>query len=308
MGDGSHPSDWGVQSNLNLQKLESAAAGATVLTLAGGSYALSNDDARAAILVLNGALTGDQTLIVPARRKQWLLVNNTTGHNVIIAAAGSSGTPYTSAPASGPQEIYTDGTDVLPATAPAASRSGFLDMYAGASLPANYLWCNGQAYSRTTYASLFAAIGTIYGAGDGSTTFNVPDYRGRAPVGADAMGGTAANRLTTMTATLGGAGGAETHTLTTAQIAAHGHNVTDPGHTHTATDSGHSHGYNFLQTGGSSFGGAGSVQQIAGSTTTASANISVTTNATGISIQSTGGGGAHNNLQPSLVCNIIIHV
>jgi len=50
--------------------------------------------------------------------------------------------------------------------------------YAGSTVPAGYLVCNGSAVSRTTYADLFAAIGTMYGSGDGSTTFNLPDYRG----------------------------------------------------------------------------------------------------------------------------------
>lgn len=57
---------------------------------------------------------------------------------------------------------------------------------ARSSAPTGFLLCQGQAVSRTTYAVLFAAIGTTYGAGDGVTTFNLPDYRGRALVGADA--------------------------------------------------------------------------------------------------------------------------
>ena len=53
--------------------------------------------------------------------------------------------------------------------------------------PTGWLLCNGAAVSRTTYASLFAVIGTIYGSGDGSTTFNVPDFRGRVPAGVDGL-------------------------------------------------------------------------------------------------------------------------
>jgi len=84
--------------------------------------------------------------------------------------------------------------------------------YAGASAPTGWLLCYGQAVSRTTYADLFTAISTTYGAGDGSTTFNVPDLRGRVPAGKDNMGGTAANRLTAggsgvTGTTLGAAGG-----------------------------------------------------------------------------------------------------
>lgn len=80
--------------------------------------------------------------------------------------------------------------------------------YAGGAAPANFALCFGQAVSRTTYAALFAIIGTTYGTGDGSTTFNLPDMRGRVAAGADNMGGTAANRLqvtTTITTTAGSA-------------------------------------------------------------------------------------------------------
>lgn len=67
--------------------------------------------------------------------------------------------------------------------------------FAGTAAPSGWLLCFGQAVSRSTYAALFAAIGTLYGAGDGSTTFNLPDCRGRSPFGKDDMGGTAAGVL-----------------------------------------------------------------------------------------------------------------
>lgn len=84
--------------------------------------------------------------------------------------------------------------------------------YAGTTAPAGWLLEYGQAVSRTTYAALFAAIGTTYGTGDGSTTFNLPDARGRVVAGKDDMGGSAASRLTNtyagfVGATLGAAGG-----------------------------------------------------------------------------------------------------
>lgn len=101
--------------------------------------------------------------------------------------------------------------------------AGVILPYGGAAAPTGYVLCDGSPYSRTTYAALFAAIGTAYGAGDGSTTFNVPDFRGRAPAGKDNMGGTAANRLTTAGsgvdgATLGASGGAQSTTLVTANL------------------------------------------------------------------------------------------
>ena len=61
---------------------------------------------------------------------------------------------------------------------------GMIFAYAGASAPTGFLLCDGSAVSRTTYAGLFSLIGTTYGAGDGSTTFNVPDLRGRFAIGA----------------------------------------------------------------------------------------------------------------------------
>jgi microcystin-dependent protein len=94
--------------------------------------------------------------------------------------------------------------------------------------------CHGQAISRSTYAALFTAIGTTYGQGNGSTTFNLPDLRGRVVAGKDNMGGSSANRITNAASgitgtTLGASGGVEQHLLTHGQsgVPAHGHNYID---------------------------------------------------------------------------------
>lgn len=106
--------------------------------------------------------------------------------------------------------------------------SGTIMMFAGAStaVPSGWFHCNGQAVSRTTYAALFAVVGTAFGSGDGSTTFNVPDMRQRFPLGV-AASGTGSTR--------GGTGGAVDHTHTYSQVINHTHpvSVTDPGHDHT---------------------------------------------------------------------------
>ena len=67
--------------------------------------------------------------------------------------------------------------------------------YAGASAPTGWLMCDGSAISRTTYATLFGVAADSFGVGDGSTTFNLPDLRGRMPVGQDDMGGVSASRM-----------------------------------------------------------------------------------------------------------------
>lgn len=101
--------------------------------------------------------------------------------------------------------------------------AGCMMPYAGSTAPANWLLCYGQAVSRTTYSTLFGVIGTTFGVGDGSSTFTLPDMRGRGFIGLDNLGGSAASRVAAATS-LGDTGGAETHTHT------------GPSHTHTTGD------------------------------------------------------------------------
>ena len=117
--------------------------------------------------------------------------------------------------------------------------------YAGVNAPNGWVFCYGQAISRTTYSALFVVIGSTYGNGDGSTTFNVPDMRGRVIAGVDNMGGTAAGRISAFSATsVGASGGADTVTLTSDQsgLPAHNHGITDGGHSHSASQPAHNHG------------------------------------------------------------------
>jgi len=93
---------------------------------------------------------------------------------------------------------------------PSPIKTGMIMLWSTNTAPPGWLLCYGQAVSRLAYAKLFNIIGTVYGVGDGSTTFNVPDYRGRVPVGKDNMGGASANRVTNAQAdTIGGATGNE---------------------------------------------------------------------------------------------------
>jgi microcystin-dependent protein len=150
------------------------------------------------------------------------------------------------------------------------SPTGSVTAFAGSTAPTNWLLCNGAAVSRTTYAALFTLIGSTYGAGDGSTTFNLPNLLGRVPVGRDSG--------QTEFDTLGETGGAKTHTLTTAEMPSHAHQIqrNNQAATSVAADA------------------SGLYQSVANT----GAGYSTT--------QTEGGGGAHNNLQPYIVLNYII--
>jgi microcystin-dependent protein len=167
--------------------------------------------------------------------------------------------------------------------------TGVVAPFAGAAAPTGWLLCYGQAVSRSTYGGLFTAIGTTYGSGDGGSTFNLPDLRGRSVFGVDNMGGTAAGRVTSAGSgitgtTLGAAGGDE-------RLHQHNHSITDPGHAHTVT-----HAVGVQGSGGGSGWLSGT-----GSTVT-SANA-----ATGITLADAGTG-ASQNMPPVMMLNYIIKV
>jgi microcystin-dependent protein len=179
--------------------------------------------------------------------------------------------------------------------------------FAGSTAPTGYELCYGQAVSRTTYAALFAAISTTYGSGNGVSTFNLPDARGRVTAGKDNMGGVAANRLNAATtggvdgATLGAVGGEKDHVNTIAETAAHSHAnaLVDPSHLHFHTAyslASNSPGSNSRNSDGGSGSGGSSTN-----TNSAFTGMSITN-------ASTGGGAAHNNVQATIVFNKIIKI
>jgi microcystin-dependent protein len=197
--------------------------------------------------------------------------------------------------------------------------------YFGTSAPnSKFAFPSGQAISRSTYAALFALIGTTYGSGDGSTTFNLPGVGGRLLACRENMNGAGAEgRITTAGSgidgtTLGAAGGAQSVTLDTTMIPSHSHpnTLSDTGHGHGVTDPGHTHGpgdgTNFVIVGGGGLGisSAAGPHGATAATANNSTGLSVNNNTTGIGITNAaaGGGGAHNNMPPTMMVNFIMRV
>jgi microcystin-dependent protein len=168
--------------------------------------------------------------------------------------------------------------------------TGSVMPFAGTTEPAGWLFCAGQGLGTTTYAALFAVIGYTYG-GSG-TTFILPDMRGRVAAGRDNMGGTSASRLAAIIAggTLGAAGGADTHTMSIAEMPLHGH----------------PYRASYAQQGGAQSSTTGGFMHFTSAVSTQGPYTGVPSNTQGQGIGGEGGGGAHNNLQPTIVLNYII--
>jgi microcystin-dependent protein len=140
--------------------------------------------------------------------------------------------------------------------------------------PTHFLIANGSAVSRNTYSVLFGILGTTYGVGDGSTTFNLPDFKGRTLIGSGTGAGLTPRSLADKV-------GTETHTLSVAELA---------GHAHQEKGGNNQDAYERTTTGSSS-------------------NVQLQSGSAGTSLQQTGSAGSdssHNNMQPSLCVNLII--
>ena len=197
---------------------------------------------------------------------------------------------------------------------------GVINQYAGSSAPLGYLLCDGSEVSRINYSDLFSVVGTTYGVGDGLNTFNLPNLKGKIPVGLDS--------LQSEFDTLGKTGGSKTNTLNVNQLPSHTHSGTTDSagiHTHGITDPGHAHSSNAT---GGTLGLAFSDGNNTVESTDFSSNelnvwtpplpLTINSNTTGISINnsgahthtfttnSTGSGNSVNNLQPYITVNYII--
>lgn len=183
-----------------------------------------------------------------------------------------TGTPAAPTASSGTSTTQIATTAFAMGAASLVSPSGEIKMWPTATAPSGFLLCTGAAVSRTIYAALFAVIGTTFGAGDGTTTFNLPDFDNRFPVGAGDLYAVAAT------------GGSK--------------DAVAVSHTHTATDSGHTHTYaNKVQSGG--FLGGTSSYSIGAEGTTNSGTANIT-------VASAGESGTNKNLPPYLSIYFII--
>lgn len=279
----------------------SFAAGVTTVVLAdvvngaGASAVLAATPTQVAYAPVTAGAAGNsprrmEALTVPSGSELFKLAGS--AGDLVISRSGSEVARIGSGGVSGVAAGSVGFAALNAALAAMLVPSGAVVPFAGVNAPSGWLVCAGQAVSRSDYAALFAVLGTVHGAGDGTTTFNLPDLRGRAVFGVDSMSGAVAGRVTSAVSginggALGAAGGSEamqghTHTAT----------VTDPGHSHV-------------------------MQGTSGTTSGAYCNQALTTGSlystraatTGITVaNSTTGGGNSQNMPPALMLNYIIKV
>jgi microcystin-dependent protein len=294
---------------------------------------------------INGAVSGDYTYDATkgAWRKNAALPVSVT-HSDVAPSNPREGDQWWKSDEGTLFTYYNDGTssqwvestNVVASSDPNPIPAGAMMAWASDVVPANWLLCDGSAVSRSTYASLFAAVGTTYGSGDGTTTFNLPNLKGKTIVGRDSG--------QTEFDTLGETGGAKTHTLTISEIPSHTHASTLSSNVVSSSDHRHDYKFSFFDNnykatgpnagmgggldtagawrystsrwqGGVSDGTSNQTTETAGGTTTGTSTRFSTTGDTntpsasttvGITNASAGSGGAHNNLQPYIVLNYII--
>lgn len=151
--------------------------GVTQITMTSGSVVMSSLQAAKDRIIISGTLTANVNLIFPAWIKSWVVHNNCTG-NFTITCRTASGSGVVVIPGL-VSRLFCDGVNISDETYnPNNDMVGMVSAFAANSPPTGWLAANGSLVSRVTYARLFSRIGTTFGAGDGSTTFALPDMRG----------------------------------------------------------------------------------------------------------------------------------
>lgn len=302
---GSDVGTWDVPINGNSTSLDGYLGGVATVSVSNANVTLTAPtgtvtptagpyQSQNRILVFTGAMSANLKVTFPLPG-EYIIQNQTTG-NFVMTFAGAGAGNVVATPQGSIMKVWNDGTNAwlfkneIPGELKFMGGISAVPAWVSACTIPPYLLADGSIHNYSTYG----ALGTLYGSnfgGNGITTFGVPDLRGRVPLAYDGTG----TRITSAVCgingqTLGAAGGEQGHTLITGEIPSHNHGVTDPQHEHSVT----------IPSGNVYAGGSGyaySNQPSFTSYTTAPA-------LTGISIQNTGGGGTHNNVQPAQVSGI----
>lgn len=210
---------WDVPLNANFTTLNKALGGVLAVSITTLDVTLTSDQAQNMAIALSGALTGNRTLFIPSGISgSWIVKNSTTGaYAITVSNVAGSATVNVSQGTS--TLVVSDGTNCYQAQDMGTNPPGTMIQFAGSAAPSGYLWCDGSAVSRTVYARLFAAIGTLWGSGDGSSTFNLPNSQGAFFRGAG-------DGLNPSTRTVG--------SYEADDVKPHNHSITDPGHDHNS--------------------------------------------------------------------------
>lgn len=176
-GTGDNSGTWGaVLNTAALTIIDNVFGGVQTFSLSNVNVTVSTTQSQNNAFKLTGTLTGNVDITFPAVGRTLFIANNTTGNYVVTLKCAGAGTSATVAQGRNGFFVF-DGTNVIVDNA-SATPAGAVTAFAMSTAPAGWLECDGSAISRTTYATLFTAIGTTFGTGDGSTTFNIPDLRG----------------------------------------------------------------------------------------------------------------------------------
>lgn len=176
-GTGDNSGTWGSVLNSNvITTIDQVFGGVQTLSLASVDVTVSTSQSQNNAILLTGVLTNDVSVIFPSIGRTFYVANNTTGAHSVTLKTASAGVTVV-IPQGGSGFYILTGANVLAPTLPGVPL-GSVQAFAMTTPPAGWFECDGSAISRTTYAALFALIGTVFGVGNGTTTFNIPDLRG----------------------------------------------------------------------------------------------------------------------------------
>lgn len=269
-GTGDNPGTWGTTLNTAaLAIIDQVLGGVQTFSLTNVDVTVTTNQSQNNAFKLTGTLTGNVIITFPAIGRTIFVANNTTGNFTVTLARSGGGTTVV-LPRGRNGFFVLDSTGVISETK-ADVPTGAVTAFAMSTVPSGWLECNGDLISRTTYADLFAQIGTTYGAGDGSTTFKLPDLRGYFVRGWDHGRGVDSGRA------IG--------SNQTSQNLAHTHTGTAPPHTHVVNASGSSrYGANGTSIGTSWYGSSGDSTRAGPATVTTESSTTLT-----LAIDSSGG-------------------